>query len=135
MEMQYYYACGRLWFMMSRRALSQVRLINLAVERLSFMPMWLFLQFYNAKFFRGKGSDVHNYRDHLDGQLTPFKIGMGLPVSIRPIETQPSEILNWHNFWKSIFSVSIQNAILGPPKHVLHLVPSPDAITKAFNVM
>ena len=25
--------------------------------------------------------------------------------------------------------------ILGPPKHVLHLVPSPKAIAKAFNVM
>ena len=25
--------------------------------------------------------------------------------------------------------------ILGPPKHVLHLVPSPNAIAKAFNVM
>ena len=44
-----------------------------------------------------KGSDAHNYRDHLDGQLTTLKIGLGLPVSIRPIETQPSEILNWHN--------------------------------------
>ena len=109
---------------------------SVAVERLSFMPMWLFLQFCNATSSEEiKGSDVHNYRDHLDWQLTTFKMVMGLPVSIRPIETQPSEILNWHNFWKSIFSVSIQNAILGPPKHVLHLVPSPDAITKAFNVM
>ena len=25
--------------------------------------------------------------------------------------------------------------ILGPKKHVLHLVPSPDAVAKAFNVM
>ena len=86
--MQYYYACGRLWFMMSRRALSQVRLINLAVERLSFMPMWLFLQFCNATSSEEiKSSDVHNYRDHLDGQLTTFKIGMGLPVSISHIKS------------------------------------------------
>ena len=60
MEMQYYYACGRLWFMMSRRALSQVRLINLAilcrswaVEFYANVVVFTILQWY---IFRGKGS-------------------------------------------------------------------------------
>ena len=52
MEMQYYYACGRLWFMMSRRALSQVRLINLAILcrswAVEFYANVVVLQFCNA---------------------------------------------------------------------------------------
>ena len=39
----------------------------------------------------------------------------------------------WNLFWKSIQWAC--RIILGPPKHVLRLVPSPDAIAKAFNVM
>ena len=36
---------------------------------------------------------------------------------------------------KDFFSEHVRKIILRHPKHVLHLVPSPDAIAKAFNIL